>query len=441
MDSDGTALLITLIVTVFVKAYFTACEHAMIEVSDSKVKDMAEKNKKYAELLKLIEKPRRTLQTFATFKALANVLIAILSYSLINSCLFPYLSQFWHETVSTVLSLIVILIVTVVVSVSLTETLPKRLVEKRAENFALKCTGIVKTLNFILAPLSSLTFAFGYVICKLFGVSTSVEKESVTEEEIKMMVEAGNETGLIEESQCEMINNIFEFGDSTVSDVMTHRTDLVAIDIRSKIGDIVYLAINEGFSRIPVYEKNVDSIVGIIYVKDLLCLVGCEHSEDFTIRQFMRKPLYIPETLKCSEAFEMMGLKKAQVAIVVDEYGGTAGMVTMEDLLEEIVGNIQDEYDDEESEFTEITDGVFIISGSADPEDIAPKLNITLPSEHQYDTMSAFVVDLLGRIPTEDESPSVKYQNTVFTILLTEDNWISKIKAVVTPGNDNDTET
>ena len=252
------------------------------------------------------------------------------------------------------------------------------------------------------------------------------------------MVDAGNETGVIEESQREMINNIFEFGDSVVSEVMTHRTDLCAADVESKIGDIVYLAINEGYSRIPVYEGTVDSIIGIIYVKDLLCLVGCEHSEDFTVRQFMRKVMYIPETCKCADAFENMTKTKSQVAIVVDEYGGTAGMVSLEDLLEEIVGNIQDEYDDEKADIIQISDGVFIVSGDANPEDAEEIIGIQLPEGHNYDTMSAFIVDLLGRIPDEDETPSVKYGDFEFTVLLTEDNWITKIKAVFKKSEEND---
>jgi putative hemolysin len=214
-----------------------------------------------------------------------------------------------------------------------------------------------------------------------------------------------------------------------VSEVMTHRTDLCAADVETKIGDMVYLAINEGYSRIPIYEDTVDSIIGILYVKDLLCLVGCEHSEGFTVRQFMRKVKYIPETCKCSDAFEEFTKEKCQAAVVVDEYGGTAGMITLEDLLEEIVGNIQDEYDDEKADISEISEGVYTISGDMNPEDAAEILDIQLPEDHNYDTMSAFIVDLLGRIPDEDETPSVKYNDVEFTVLIAEDNWVSRIKA------------
>ena len=150
----------------------------------------------------------------------------------------------------------------------------------------------------------------------------------------------------------------------------------------------------------------------------------------------MREAMYIPETNKCSDVFETMTLKKTQMAVVVDEYGGTAGIITIEDLLEEIVGNIQDEYDEEEQEFEKIDDNIYTVLGSADPEDIFPKLGLEIPDDFNYDTMSAFIVNLLGRIPSEDEMPSVIYENIEFTVLLVEDNWISKIKAVKLSGND-----
>ena len=194
-------------------------------------------------------------------------------------------------------------------------------------------------------PFSAISVGLGFVLGKLFGFSVKPADDVVTEEEILMMVEAGNETGVIEESQREMINNIFEFDDTVVSDVMTHRTDIVGVGADDKIGDVVYLGINEGFSRLPVYEESVDNIIGILNVKDLLCLVGCEHSEDFNIRQFMRKAEFVPETAKCKDVLKEMTLKKTQMMVIADEYGGTSGIVTMEDLLEEIVGNIQDEYE------------------------------------------------------------------------------------------------
>lgn len=421
MDSDGRSYisLIILIAVVLIKCFYAACEYADIEIKDSKIKTAAEKNKKYRRLMKLLENPSRLIITFSTAKTIFGILIAVLAI---------FFASFDMNSIKGILLTVAVGILSVAIT-SLTEILPKKLINN-PETFALNTVWAVKILMIIMSPFSAFNYAFAALFCFIFRVPINSDKDVVTEEEILMMVDAGNETGVIEKSQREMINNIFEFGDSVVSEVMTHRKDICAVEVGSKIGDIVYLAINEGYSRIPVYEESVDSIIGVINVKDLLCLVGCEHSEDFTVRQFMRKPMYIPESCKCADAFEDMTKAKAQLAVVVDEYGGTAGIVSMEDLLEEIVGNIQDEYDDEKAEIVRISDGVYTISGNTNPDDVEETLGIALPEGHNYDTMSAFIVDILGRIPEEDEAPSVVYGDYEFTVLLTEDNWVSKIKAV-----------
>ena len=257
--------------------------------------------------------------------------------------------------------------------------------------------------------------------------------ETVTEEEILSIVDAGTENGLIATQQKEMIDNILEFDDVDVSDVMTHRRNIVGVEINTKIKDVVYLAVNESYSRMPVYRENIDNIIGVLIVKDLLALVGAEHVEHFNIQHFMREVLYVPETAKCKNVLTDMTRHNAQMAIAVDEYGGTAGIVTVEDILEEIVGSIRDEYDEEEAEqeLRMVSDHVYIIQGSADPEDVLPKLGVGLPEGKTFDTMSGFLVDLLGRIPDAEETPVVTYDSVRFTVLLIEENWIAKIKAEV----------
>ena len=429
MDSDGSQIILIVLLVFFViaKCFYTACECADIEVSDSRIKSLAEKDKKFERLAKLIEKPVKMIVSFSMGRTVFTSVISVLTVIL---CIRHIEGQLWAKIV---LAALIVLGADVLIT-AITEILPKKLVGKNPEKFAAATVFPVRLRMILLSPLSALAYGISAVFCRLFSVPISSQKDTVTEEEIRMMVDAGNETGVIEESQREMINNIFEFGDADISDVMTHRKDICAVDVNSKIGDIVYLAINEGYSRIPVYQESVDNIIGIIYVKDLLCLVGCEHSEDFTVNQFMRKVKYLPETCKCSDAFETLTKEKAQCAIVVDEYGGTAGLVSLEDILEEIVGNIQDEYDDEKAEIVQISDNIYTISGDTHPEDAEEILGIELPKEHNYDTMSAFIVDLLGRIPEEDETPTVKYEDVEFTVLLVEDNWISKIKAVKTAG-------
>lgn len=267
------------------------------------------------------------------------------------------------------------------------------------------------------------------LLAKWFGKS----RENVTEEEILMMVDAGEEEGVIEQSQKAMINNIFEFDDMTVEDVMTHRVDIVAVAEDAQISDAVYHAINDGFSRIPVYKEDIDNIIGIIYVKDLLCLVGCKAIEDFSLQQFIREVLYVPETTKCRDLFKQFTEKKLHIAVVVDEYGGTAGIVTMEDLIESILGNIQDEYDDEEDEITKINDTTYTMEGSADWDDVAEILGLEVEENPDYDTVGGFLIDSLGRIPHEGEHPVVKVDGVEFTVLVVEERHIAKVRAVKTP--------
>jgi putative hemolysin len=423
MEPDGSQFIYVLIMVILMllKMLCSACEFAVNEINASKLAHDAEKNKRCSGLLKLLEKPYRLAITFLTGRAILSAFIAFAAV-MTSVCVIP-------DGRFKIIGVILSVLGAAIVSAAVTDIFPRKLIGNNAESFALKVVMPIKGLMIVLAPFSTLVYGVSVVFCAVFRVQFMSKRSVVTEEEILMMVDAGNQTGVIEQSQREMINNIFEFGGSVVSEVMTHRTDLCAVDVETKIGDVVYLAINEGYSRIPIYEDTIDSIIGILYVKDLLCLVGCEHSEDFTVRQFMRKAKYIPETCNCSDALEEMTKEKCQAAVVVDEYGGTAGMITMEDLLEEIVGNIQDEYDDEKAEILKIDEGVYTLSGDINPEDAAEVLGIELPADHNYDTMSAFIVDLLGRIPHEDETPSVVYNDVEFTVLLTEDNWVSRIKA------------
>jgi putative hemolysin len=271
----------------------------------------------------------------------------------------------------------------------------------------------------------------GNGLLSMFFSKNKKKNDEQTEEEIRMLVGMGNQNGSIEESQKDMINNIFDFDDITVAEVMTHRTDIVAVSIDCDIMQVVKTVIEEGFSRIPVFEDDIDNIIGIIYAKDLLRLIG--QSEPETIKNFVRPTIYIPTSNRCRELFEMFTKEKIHLAVVVDEYGGTAGIVTMEDIIESIVGNIQDEYDNEVEEIFEEEKNTFIIEGSADLDSVSRALNINIESHEDYDTLAGFITDLLGRIPNSDEQPSVEYSGVEFTVVLVEDRRILKVKAVILP--------
>ena len=390
---------------------------AAMETLGSSLKGMAEQNPKLQYYAKQKRKLRRTA---AAERMLFDVCVTAWLYS-----------AFWFNWRKELGALpagwvIVLAGASALLALLLFHGLVNGIGRKKAESVAAKLAGYVRVLTGLLTPL----WAIYSGVERAVG-GTWVKPDAVTEEDIIQMVEEGNETGVIEESQREMINNIFEFDDIVVSDVMTHRTEIVAVEVEEPISSVIQTVIQEGYSRMPVYQGNIDNIVGILMAKDLLCLAGQDNLEHYHIRHFMREVVFVPETAKCKHVLQEMALKKSQLAVVVDEYGGTAGIVSMEDILEEIVGNIQDEYDEEEIEMRKVSDAVYIIKGTADPDDILPQLGITLPEGREFDTMSGFVVELLGRIPEAEETPSVQYESVLFTVLLIEDNWVSKIKAQI----------
>ncbi len=258
-------------------------------------------------------------------------------------------------------------------------------------------------------------------------------KKNSSTQEIMQLVEQDQQSGLLELSQREMINNIFLFDDITAGDIMTHRTDIEAVEDTASVSDVVDTAIKEGFSRIPVYKDDLDNITGIVYVKDLLKFIGAEIGSDENLKDYVRTPLFVPETISCIKLFKQMKDKRVQLAIVVDEYGGTAGLVSMEDILESIVGNIQDEYDEEEKEYEKIDDKTFIFDGSAETELFEKVLKRDIP-DGDYDTLAGFVINLLGYVPDDissDEDLTVSFENITFTVLKVEERRIEQIKVEI----------
>lgn len=254
--------------------------------------------------------------------------------------------------------------------------------------------------------------------------------DSVTEEEIlSMLDDVSNESGGLPDDQREMITNIFEFDDANVSELMTHRTDIAAAKTNDNICALRDLAIEEGYSRIPVYEDDLDNIVGIAYIKDVLKFVGTDVPSNLTVGDIMRKATYVPKTMSCTNLFKNMTESHIQMAIVVDEYGGTAGLITMEDLLEAIVGNIQDEYDDEEEEIQKIDENVFTVDGTTDIDEIEDLLDTEIP-EGEYDTLGGFIISMLGYIPDDGSQVELEYDNLHMTVLDIEDRRIGKVKIV-----------
>ncbi|MCL2089397.1 MAG: hemolysin family protein [Oscillospiraceae bacterium] len=273
--------------------------------------------------------------------------------------------------------------------------------------------------------------ALSRTLSRLFKNSPQKKKGNITEDKIRLLVDEGEEKGFIEENQKEMINNVLEFDDLTAGELMVHRTKITAASVGSSIGEVVELAVKEGFSRIPLYEDDIDSIVGMIYIKDLIGYIGKTFEQDDNLKKYIRGIPYVPESKRCKDLFELFSKGKTHMAVVVDEYGGTAGIVTIEDVVEAIVGNIQDEYDMEEDRVRKVSENIFILDGSADLDEVSECLGIEIPESDDYDTVGGFITDLLGKIPGEKERPRVIYKNVEFIVLHMKDRRVAKVKAVI----------
>ena len=305
------------------------------------------------------------------------------------------------------------------------ELVPKRFAMKNYEKIAFATIGIIRTISIITAPFVKLLTITTNAISKLFGVSEN-EEEIVTEEEIKMMIDQGEENGTIQEDEKELINNVFEFNDITASEIMTHRTDIFAVDINMTPGELLEEIIEDDcrHSRIPVYDETIDDIKGILYVKDLIKNIT---KKTFKIKNIMKEAYFVSQNKLINEIFKELQKNKMQIAIVVDEYGGTAGLVTTEDILEEIVGDMYDEYDEIEEEYEKIDDKTYIISGSMPIYDVNKILKSNIP-EGDYDTLSGYLQEELGRIPDEEENPIIETKELTFKIEEYEDKRILKVK-------------
>ena len=420
--------LIVLAILIFINAFFASTEIAFISLNDAKIEKQAkEGNKKAKQIRKMLKEPSRFLATIQIGITLAGFLSSAFAADAFADDLAPALQNLiplglaiWRN-----LSIILITLILSYFSLVFGELVPKRLAMKKAEKIAFKTIGIVRTISIIAAPFVKLLTISTNGISKMFGISET-DEETVTEEEIRMMVDVGEEKGSIEEDEKELINNVFEFNDKLVSEVMIHRKDVYAIDINSDIGDILKDLDEYKYSRIPVYEDNIDNIVGLLFIKDLIANVN--KKEKAKISNLLREAYFVSENKPINELFKDLQRNKHQIAIVLDEYGGTAGLVTMEDIIEELVGNIFDEYDDEEIEYQKLDDNTFMINGSVSIHDLRKILNVDIP-EGEYDTLSGYLIEELGRIPLDNEKPVIETKMVTYKIEEYEDRRIIWVKA------------
>ena len=420
--------ILVLILLIGLNAFFAASEIAFISLNDAKIEKQAkEGNKKAKQIEKMLETPSKFLSTIQIGITLAGFLSSAFASDAFAYRLAPILNKaipigvgIWQN-----ISIILITIMLSFFTIIFGELVPKRFAMKNYEKIAFATIGIIRTISIITAPFVKLLTITTNAISKLFGVSEN-EEEIVTEEEIKMMIDQGEENGTIQEDEKELINNVFEFNDITASEIMTHRTDIFAVDINMTPGELLEEIIEDDcrHSRIPVYDETIDDIKGILYVKDLIKNIT---KKTFKIKNIMKEAYFVSQNKLINEIFKELQKNKMQIAIVVDEYGGTAGLVTTEDILEEIVGDMYDEYDEIEEEYEKIDDKTYIISGSMPIYDVNKILKSHIP-EGDYDTLSGYLQAELGRIPDEEENPIIETKELTFKIEEYEDKRIIKVK-------------
>ncbi|WP_147533437.1 hemolysin family protein [Bacillus marasmi] len=431
------AEVIILIVLILINAFFAASEMALVSLNDNKIKLMSDGGDKRAKLvLNLLSEPSRFLATIQIGITLAGFLASAFaagsfasSFAEVLADLGIPLDEAALETISTIIITLILSYFTLVLG----ELVPKRLALQKAEAISFVSVMPLTWLSKLTAPFVKFLTMSTNLVVRLFGVDPNSHDEEVTEEEIRMMVDAGKEKGTIQATEKEMINNIFEFDNKTVSDIMTHRINIVGIPVDTDLPGVLKLVNCEKYTRFPVYEENIDQIIGIIHMKDLLQFIESGNAGNFKLRSLLREPYYVLESIRIDFLFKDMQKNKVHMAIVLDEYGGTDGIVTMEDLIEEIVGNIFDEYDDPETEIIqveELAEGVYIMDGMTNLYEIEEILKVDFPSD-DYDTLSGFLIGQLGYFPAPQERPSIEFGNITFLIEEMNERRIVKVKVIV----------
>ena len=405
--------LILQVILIAVNAFFAAAEIAVISLDENKLRVRAENGDKDAvRMLKLVSSPSGFLSTIQIAITLAGFLGSAFAAehfagpmveALMKTNAFGSMNQNVLNTVCVILITIILSYFTLVFG----ELVPKRVAMQKTDAVAKVVSGVILGFSTVMKPLVWLLTVSTNGVLRLCRIDPNAQEDSVTEQDIRMMADLGEEKGSITETEGEMIDNIFEFNNHTAFDVMTHRTDVIAISADATDEEILRTIRESGLSRIPVYEKTIDDVIGILRVREYLLYRAVDDNR--TLREMLHTPNFVPESVRTDVLFRSMQQKKNHIAIVVDEYGGVSGLVTMEDLLEEIVGEIRDEYDEDEVEdIKEIQpEREYVVQGSAKLDDINEALHINLESE-DYDSIGGYIIEQLDCLPKEGQSVTLE---------------------------------
>lgn len=400
-----------LIVLLIMSAFFSMSETALMSLSKIRIRHMVEEGVKGAKLVEdLTEDPNRLLGAILIGNNVVNIGASALATTIATN-IFGSAGAGIATGIMTILVLI------------FGEITPKSIAKQNSEKVALRVSKIINVIVKILRPFIWIFTAISSIFIRLFGGDPKASEPFITEEELRTMVGVSEEEGVLEDVEKEMIFNVFDFADAHVKDVMVQRVDVIAVDIEASYEEVLEVIKTEQFSRIPVYNQTIDDIVGILNVKDLIMVE--KSSSSFKVSDYMREPYYTFEFKKIKELFSEMKKTRNHISVVLDEYGGTVGIVTIEDLIEEVFGDIEDEYDDYEKEIEVVKEDEFIVDGSARLDDISELIGVNMESE-EFDSVGGLVIGELGRFPEQNEE--IQLNNIRLVVEEVDKNRIKKVR-------------
>ena len=418
MIQDAVEILL-FVLCVILSAFFSSSEVALISITRAKVRTLVNEGKPGSKAVaELKESPEHLLITILIGNNIVNVAAATLATSLA-------IKAFGDIGVGIATFFVVIILLV------FGEIGPKIYAARASDSFALGVAPVVLFLSRIFSPLIWLVEK----VSPTFGIGKEVGEASVTEEEIKEWIDVGKEDGTIEQGEQEMLYSVLEFSDTTAREIMTPRVDVTLMEDTVTFEEAIRIFNETGFSRIPVYRDHIDNITGILNVKDVFSAM-VSHRRDSTIKEVMYDPMFVPETKKIDDLLKELQVHRVQMAIVIDEYSSFVGIVTVEDILEEIVGDIMDEYDKEEPEIQNLSDGVFVVDAQMWVEDLNDTMGLTLPVSESYETIGGLIIDRLGHLPQHPgEKAEIEEAHLTLVVMQMHGRRIIKVKIVVHPGN------
>ena len=403
--------IIVLIILLVLSGFFSMSETALMALSKIRIRHMVEEGVKGAKLVeKLTEDPNKLLGAILIGNNIVNILASSLATTLFVSLVGPS-----GVGVATAVMTVLVLI--------FGEITPKSIAKQKSEEVSLKVSKPINIIVKILKPFIGIFSFISSLFIRLLGGDPKATEPFITEEELRTMVGVSEEEGVLEDVEKEMIFNVFDFADSQAKDVMVQRVDIVAVDTEATYEEVLEVIKTEQFSRIPVYNQTIDDIVGVLYVKDLI--IAGQNKEGFKVSDYMREPYYTFEFKKIKELFNEMKKTRNHLSVVLDEYGGTVGIVTIEDLIEEVFGDIEDEYDDYDKEIEVVKEDEYIVDGSAKLDDISELIGVNMESK-EFDSVGGLIIGELGRFP--DNKEEVTLNKIRFVVEEVDKNRIKKVR-------------